>query len=118
MLDQGGRHTSLVEINSQRKTNYSFISYFYTFIGKALLEHSSLQGFVDCSTQKLIGRLENAQLRKMPAIQHPIPNLNILYFGSPEKSMCISGDTLLRDNRRLIGRSIIVLARQVQNNRD
>ena len=32
--------------------------------------------------------------------------------------MVISGDTLLRDNRRLIGTSLIVLARQVQNNRD
>ena len=29
-----------------------------------------------------------------------------------------SGDTLLWDNRRLIGRSLIVLARQVQNNRE
>ena len=29
-----------------------------------------------------------------------------------------SGGTLLWDNRRLIGRSLIVLARKVQNNRD
>ena len=37
---------------------------------------------------------------------------------SPKNSTHISGDTLLRDNRRLIGRSLIVVARQVQNNRD
>ena len=30
----------------------------------------------------------------------------------------ISGGTLLWDNRRLIGRSLMVLARKVQNNRD
>ena len=33
-------------------------------------------------------------------------------------SVTISGDTLLRDNRRLIGRSLIILVRQVQNNCD
>ena len=34
------------------------------------------------------------------------------------RHVSVSGDTLLRDNRRLIGRSLIVLARQVQNNRN
>ena len=35
-----------------------------------------------------------------------------------EGIIAISGGTLLWDNRRLIGRSLIVLARKVQNNRD
>ena len=41
--------------------------------------------------------------------------------GSPvvqQSRISSSGETLLWDNRRLIGRSLIVLARKVQNNRD
>ena len=52
-------------------------------------------------------------------------NLAELTYSLPEPTdslaqhrLNISGDTLLRDNRRFIGRSLIVLARQVQNNRD
>ena len=42
------------------------------------------------------------------------PDLKKIKFGK----VSTSGGTLLRDNRRLIGRLLIVLARQVQNNRD
>ena len=35
-------------------------------------------------------------------------------FSTPDCCLDISGDTLLRDNRRLIGSSLILLARQVQ----
>ena len=41
--------------------------------------------------------------------------------GSPvvqQSRISSSGETLLWDNRRLIGRSLIVLARKNQNNRD
>ena len=41
-----------------------------------------------------------------------------LAVGGRQACEVTSDGTLLRDNRRLIGRSLIVLARKVQNNRD
>ena len=40
------------------------------------------------------------------------------FHNLPIRCVGTSDGTLLRDNRRLIGRSLIVLARKVQNNRD
>ena len=73
-------------------------------------------GFMASSQERVEGVEVYEVTPLSPPLLLPLLLTTASYIGCQHIST--SGGTLLWDNRRLIGRSLIVLARKVQNNRD